>query len=140
MGPGLWGGRPDARWSRTLVPLPFQKALGGRAWANLLGPLGEHAGAGRGWTGAAGRRLWVCLAGRGRLGSVPSSPGPVAWQSLWPHPPNPLQWVLAFEIFIPLVLFFILLGLRQKKPTISVKEGEGLRGGWAQGTSGWVGG
>ncbi|EHH23651.1 hypothetical protein EGK_07162 [Macaca mulatta] len=32
------------------------------------------------------------------------------------------QWVLAFEIFIPLVLFFILLGLRQKKPTISVKE------------------
>ncbi|XP_011812790.1 PREDICTED: ATP-binding cassette sub-family A member 2 [Colobus angolensis palliatus] len=34
----------------------------------------------------------------------------------------PLQWVLAFEIFIPLVLFFILLGLRQKKPTISVKE------------------
>ncbi|MBN3323823.1 ABCA2 protein, partial [Atractosteus spatula] len=33
-----------------------------------------------------------------------------------------LQWVLAFEIFIPLVLFFILLGLRQKKPTIPVKE------------------
>ncbi|XP_048669373.1 ATP-binding cassette sub-family A member 2 [Marmota marmota marmota] len=32
------------------------------------------------------------------------------------------EWVLAFEIFIPLVLFFILLGLRQKKPTISVKE------------------
>ncbi|KAM8934426.1 ATP-binding cassette sub-family A member 2 isoform 1-T1 [Pelodytes ibericus] len=32
------------------------------------------------------------------------------------------SWVLAFEIFIPLVLFFILLGLRQKKPTISVKE------------------
>ncbi|XP_004390763.1 ATP-binding cassette sub-family A member 2 [Trichechus manatus latirostris] len=32
------------------------------------------------------------------------------------------KWVLAFEIFIPLVLFFILLGLRQKKPTISVKE------------------
>ncbi|XP_063792321.1 ATP-binding cassette sub-family A member 2 [Pseudophryne corroboree] len=31
-------------------------------------------------------------------------------------------WVLAFEIFIPLVLFFILLGLRQKKPTIHVKE------------------
>ncbi|KAM4020093.1 ATP-binding cassette sub-family A member 2 [Anomaloglossus baeobatrachus] len=31
-------------------------------------------------------------------------------------------WVLAFEIFIPLVLFFILLGLRQKKPTIRVKE------------------
>lgn len=31
-------------------------------------------------------------------------------------------WVLAFEICIPLVLFFILLGLRQKKPTISVKE------------------
>lgn len=35
-----------------------------------------------------------------------------------------LQWVLTFEIFIPLVLFFILLGLRQKKPTIPVKEGE----------------
>ncbi|XP_008064447.2 ATP-binding cassette sub-family A member 2-like, partial [Carlito syrichta] len=34
----------------------------------------------------------------------------------------PFQGVLAFEIFIPLVLFFILLGLRQKKPTISVKE------------------
>uniref|UniRef100_A0A3B4E995 ATP-binding cassette sub-family A member 2 n=1 Tax=Pygocentrus nattereri TaxID=42514 RepID=A0A3B4E995_PYGNA len=32
------------------------------------------------------------------------------------------QWVLAFEIFIPLVLFFILLGLRQKKPAIPVKE------------------
>ncbi|TNM90305.1 hypothetical protein fugu_004539, partial [Takifugu bimaculatus] len=31
-------------------------------------------------------------------------------------------WVLAFEIFIPLVLFFILLGLRQKKPAIAVKE------------------
>nr|XP_056716199.1 ATP-binding cassette sub-family A member 2 [Euleptes europaea] len=31
-------------------------------------------------------------------------------------------WVLSFEIFIPLVLFFILLGLRQKKPTIPVKE------------------
>ncbi|XP_015259030.1 PREDICTED: ATP-binding cassette sub-family A member 2-like [Cyprinodon variegatus] len=31
-------------------------------------------------------------------------------------------WVLAFEIFIPLVLFFILLGLRQKKPAIPVKE------------------
>uniref|UniRef100_A0A8C5RJB7 ATP-binding cassette sub-family A member 2 n=1 Tax=Laticauda laticaudata TaxID=8630 RepID=A0A8C5RJB7_LATLA len=31
-------------------------------------------------------------------------------------------WVLSFEIFIPLVLFFILLGLRQKKPTIAVKE------------------
>uniref|UniRef100_A0A8C0G2T6 ATP-binding cassette sub-family A member 2 n=1 Tax=Chelonoidis abingdonii TaxID=106734 RepID=A0A8C0G2T6_CHEAB len=33
-----------------------------------------------------------------------------------------ISWVLAFEIFIPLVLFFILLGLRQKKPTIPVKE------------------
>uniref|UniRef100_A0A8C5JNR2 Uncharacterized protein n=1 Tax=Junco hyemalis TaxID=40217 RepID=A0A8C5JNR2_JUNHY len=37
-------------------------------------------------------------------------------------------WVLAFEIFIPLVLFFILLGLRQKKPTIPVKEGESQQG------------
>uniref|UniRef100_A0A3Q1BTA2 ATP-binding cassette sub-family A member 2 n=1 Tax=Amphiprion ocellaris TaxID=80972 RepID=A0A3Q1BTA2_AMPOC len=35
---------------------------------------------------------------------------------------TPLSWVLAFEIFIPLVLFFILLGLRQKKPAIPVKE------------------
>uniref|UniRef100_A0A2K6MXL0 ATP binding cassette subfamily A member 2 n=1 Tax=Rhinopithecus bieti TaxID=61621 RepID=A0A2K6MXL0_RHIBE len=43
--------------------------------------------------------------------------GPTHWAAL-----PPLQWVLAFEIFIPLVLFFILLGLRQKKPTISVKE------------------
>lgn len=45
----------------------------------------------------------------------------------WCHDPSALchpQWVLAFEIFIPLVLFFILLGLRQKKPTIPVKEGE----------------
>lgn len=40
------------------------------------------------------------------------------------------QWVLAFEIFIPLVLFFILLGLRQKKPTIPVKEGECQQGVW----------
>lgn len=31
--------------------------------------------------------------------------------------------MLAFEIFIPLVLFFILLGLRQKKPAMPVKEG-----------------
>ena len=46
----------------------------------------------------------------------------------WPHSARPFQWVLAFEFFIPLVLFFILLGLRQKKPTISVKEGEGLLG------------
>ena len=51
----------------------------------------------------------------------------------WPHSACPFQWVLAFEIFIPLVLFFILLGLRQKKPTISVKEGEGPWGGGAGG-------
>uniref|UniRef100_A0A672YJU7 Uncharacterized protein n=1 Tax=Sphaeramia orbicularis TaxID=375764 RepID=A0A672YJU7_9TELE len=31
-------------------------------------------------------------------------------------------WVLAFEIFIPLVLFFILLGLRQKKPWSVVSQ------------------
>uniref|UniRef100_A0A8B9ZA59 ATP-binding cassette sub-family A member 2 n=1 Tax=Buteo japonicus TaxID=224669 RepID=A0A8B9ZA59_9AVES len=43
---------------------------------------------------------------------------PVAPGWCWGLPP----WVLAFEIFIPLVLFFILLGLRQKKPTIPVKE------------------
>lgn len=46
------------------------------------------------------------------------------WVGRRPHVVHPFQWVLAFEIFIPLVLFFILLGLRQKKPTISVKEGE----------------
>ncbi|PKU38623.1 atp-binding cassette sub-family a member 2 [Limosa lapponica baueri] len=44
----------------------------------------------------------------------------------WLHPREvpslAIRWVLAFEIFIPLVLFFILLGLRQKKPTIPVKE------------------
>lgn len=46
-------------------------------------------------------------------------------------------WVLAFEIFIPLVLFFILLGLRQKKPTIPVKEGESRQGGaWGAPTLG----
>uniref|UniRef100_A0A8C9UEL0 ATP-binding cassette sub-family A member 2 n=1 Tax=Serinus canaria TaxID=9135 RepID=A0A8C9UEL0_SERCA len=49
---------------------------------------------------------WLC--------SVPKHPV----SSALCHP----QWVLAFEIFIPLVLFFILLGLRQKKPTIPVKE------------------
>lgn len=43
---------------------------------------------------------------------------------------------MAFEIFIPLVLFFILLGLRQKKPTISVKEGEGPGGGLGSGGRG----
>lgn len=44
------------------------------------------------------------------------------------------QWVLAFEIFIPLVLFFILLGLRLKKPSIPVKEGK--TGGSARGERG----
>uniref|UniRef100_A0A8C8TR56 ABC-2 type transporter transmembrane domain-containing protein n=1 Tax=Peromyscus maniculatus bairdii TaxID=230844 RepID=A0A8C8TR56_PERMB len=48
--------------------------------------------------------------------------GWVRWVGRRPHVVHPFQWVLAFEIFIPLVLFFILLGLRQKKPTISVKE------------------
>uniref|UniRef100_A0A8C5TRP1 ATP-binding cassette sub-family A member 2 n=1 Tax=Malurus cyaneus samueli TaxID=2593467 RepID=A0A8C5TRP1_9PASS len=52
---------------------------------------------------------------------------PPWWRGSLPrhHVPSALchpQWVLAFEIFIPLVLFFILLGLRQKKPTIPVKE------------------
>lgn len=51
-----------------------------------------------------------------------------------PHCTWPFQWVLAFEVFIPLVLFFILLGLRQKKPTISVKEGECPR--WGPGPGG----
>lgn len=54
-----------------------------------------------------------------------------------PYSARPFQWVLAFEIFIPLVLFFILLGLRQKKPTISVKEG-GCPQGWSWGTAGWA--
>ncbi|XP_029999067.1 ATP-binding cassette sub-family A member 2-like [Sphaeramia orbicularis] len=39
-------------------------------------------------------------------------------------------WVLAFEIFIPLVLFFILLGLRQKKPAIPVKEAHRSEDTW----------
>lgn len=85
---------------------------------------GGACGAGPGWTGPA-RRASVCLAGRGGLGSVLSCPA----LDRWPHSTRPFQWVLAFEIFIPLVLFFILLGLRQKKPTISVKEGEGPWGG-----------
>lgn len=65
--------------------------------------------------------------------------GGQAAQGRWPYSAHPFQWVLAFEIFIPLVLFFILLGLRQKKPTISVKEGKcpWLGGvGGAQGTAG----
>lgn len=63
------------------------------------------------------------------LGSVPKHCVPSALC----HP----QWVLAFEIFIPLVLFFILLGLRQKKPTIPVKEGESHKGGaWGAPTLG----
>lgn len=63
------------------------------------------------------------------LGSVPKHCVPSALC----HP----QWVLAFEIFIPLVLFFILLGLRQKKPTIPVKEGESQQGGaWGAPTLG----
>lgn len=59
-------------------------------------------------------------ASRWWLGSVPKRPVPSALCHS--------QWVLAFEIFIPLVLFFILLGLRQKKPTIPVKEGESQQG------------
>lgn len=59
--------------------------------------------------------------GLGRHTFVVSSPGQAGDRL---HVALPFQWVLAFEIFIPLVLFFILLGLRQKKPTISVKEGE----------------
>uniref|UniRef100_A0A673ZE05 ATP-binding cassette sub-family A member 2 n=1 Tax=Salmo trutta TaxID=8032 RepID=A0A673ZE05_SALTR len=53
------------------------------------------------------------------------TPGTVSLSLSLPTPlflPPSLQWVLAFEIFIPLVLFFILLGLRQKKPAIPVKE------------------
>uniref|UniRef100_A0A8C0G4I6 ATP-binding cassette sub-family A member 2 n=1 Tax=Chelonoidis abingdonii TaxID=106734 RepID=A0A8C0G4I6_CHEAB len=64
--------------------------------------------------------------GMDRAGSPPCSP---RWGAEnHPEPHGHLcflscpQWVLAFEIFIPLVLFFILLGLRQKKPTIPVKE------------------
>lgn len=74
----------------------------------------------------------MCLVGRGGFGFVLPSAGQVAWGAGPPrtvaHSACPSQWVLAFEIFIPLVLFFILLGLRQKKPTISVKEGEGPGG------------
>lgn len=52
--------------------------------------------------------------------------------------------MLAFEIFIPLVLFFILLGLRQKKPAIPVKEGrkeerlEGYRPISREGQGGYI--
>lgn len=56
--------------------------------------------------------------------SRPALPGQAVDSCILPHVAHSFQWVLAFEIFIPLVLFFILLGLRQKKPTISVKEGE----------------
>ena len=81
----------------------------------VLWPLGGHAG-------SSGAGLALVCEGEGSLGvSCPAL-------GRWPHSAHPFQWVLAFEIFIPLVLFFILLGLRQKKPTISVKEGEGLLG------------
>ncbi|XP_040091692.1 uncharacterized protein LOC120859778, partial [Oryx dammah] len=81
---------------------------------------------------------WTCGPWRGTQGSVGLGWPWEGWASVcegeeglgvscpalgrWPHPACPFQWVLAFELFIPLVLFFILLGLRQKKPTISVKE------------------
>lgn len=87
--------------------------LGGPRWT--CGPWGGHAG-------SSGAGLALVCEGEGSLGvSCPAL-------GRWPHSAHPFQWVLAFEIFIPLVLFFILLGLRQKKPTISVKEGEGLLG------------
>uniref|UniRef100_A0A672YJR4 ATP binding cassette subfamily A member 2 n=1 Tax=Sphaeramia orbicularis TaxID=375764 RepID=A0A672YJR4_9TELE len=61
--------------------------------------------------------------------SVPQcDPRALRWEFCWKYRTDNvvflffLQWVLAFEIFIPLVLFFILLGLRQKKPAIPVKE------------------
>lgn len=77
---------------------------------------------GGGHAGSSGAGLALVCEGKGSLGvSCPAL-------GRWPHSAHPFQWVLAFEIFIPLVLFFILLGLRQKKPTISVKEGEGLLG------------
>lgn len=77
---------------------------------------------GGGHAGSSGAGLALVCEGEGSLGvSCPAL-------GRWPHSAHPFQWVLAFEIFIPLVLFFILLGLRQKKPTISVKEGEGLLG------------
>uniref|UniRef100_A0A2I3G248 ATP-binding cassette sub-family A member 2 n=1 Tax=Nomascus leucogenys TaxID=61853 RepID=A0A2I3G248_NOMLE len=70
--------------------------------------------------------LSTCTAGNPGCSQLgwPSSPwlAEFPWVCPIPHWAHPFQWVLAFEIFIPLVLFFILLGLRQKKPTISVKE------------------
>lgn len=97
-------------------------ALGGPG-VTFCGPGGAwRVRAGLGWPCGEGG---VCLVGRGGFGFVLPSAGQVAWGAGPPrtvaHSACPSQWVLAFEIFIPLVLFFILLGLRQKKPTISVK-------------------
>nr|XP_047910610.1 ATP-binding cassette sub-family A member 2 isoform X5 [Anser cygnoides] len=84
-----------------VVPPPTWKT-----WAQCCTALGHGAGAARG--------SFILLKPLLGGGPVPGYHSPSALCHL--------QWVLAFEIFIPLVLFFILLGLRQKKPTIPVKE------------------
>lgn len=126
----------------TLTLSRFAKVLeeGGRGLCGLGGPGLTFRGLqGSTWrlgrAGPAGR-----VSARRGFGLVLPSPGPWvgghAAPGRWPHPVRPFQWVLAFEICIPLVLFFILLGLRQKKPTISVKEGEGPLGRGAAGRAG----
>lgn len=102
-------------WARGHAPsCPSTRPLQGRPGLTFGGPGGAQEGC---WAGLQG----------GRLSVWPGLVLPVLGR--WPHSAPLFQWVLAFEIFIPLVLFFILLGLRQKKPTISVKEGEGPGGG-----------
>lgn len=100
--------RAGTSWSTSgvsamVVPPPTWKT-----WAQCCTALGHGAGAARG--------SFILLKPLLGGGPVPGYHSPSALCHL--------QWVLAFEIFIPLVLFFILLGLRQKKPTIPVKEGE----------------
>lgn len=113
-----------------MPPDPFPLKLGNRraTWRILSHPriLGFSPAAP---SAPAGCLCPLCLPpsqARGRW----ALPGglPLPFDSFKLFPP-PLQWVLSFEIFIPLVLFFILLGLRQKKPTIAVKEGKRLAAG-----------
>lgn len=118
---------------------------------NFCGPCGGYVGCRLGGGGHACQED-IYLSGEKRARVCPVQPqaagvGGQATRGWWPYSAHPFQWVLAFEIFIPLVLFFILLGLRQKKPTISVKEGEcpwvgggGNGGPRAQlGGQGWAG-
>lgn len=108
----LWAGdrKPDLL-SQTVLTLSTLE--GAQTFSGPEGPVPTFPGP----------REHVVLAGLGWAGPVGGWGGPGRAQVCpVPHWAHPFQWVLAFEIFIPLVLFFILLGLRQKKPTISVKE------------------